>query len=140
MLGYVPDQRHHPAITYLRYGIPVVLGADDPATFGYNEFTLDWYEAFMAWGLYLGDRRHLATNSLQYSSLSASEKITAMAKWKIAWDIFITETKSKACMHTFQNLTPIVFRIFPKEGHINGDTKIFKLQFAKQSFVDLAAN
>jgi hypothetical protein len=33
------------------------------------------------------------------------------------------ETKSKACMHTFQNLTPIVFRIFPK-GHINGDTKI----------------
>jgi adenosine deaminase CECR1 len=76
MLGYVPDQRHHPAITYLRYGIPVVLGADDPATFGYNEFTLDWYEAFMAWGLYLGDRRHLATNSLQYSSLSASEKKT----------------------------------------------------------------
>lgn len=46
-----------------------------------------------------------------------------MAKCKIAWDIFITETKSKACMHTFQNLTPIVFRIFPK-GHINGDTKI----------------
>jgi hypothetical protein len=63
-----------------------------------------------------------------------------MAKWKIAWDIFITETKSKACMHTFQNLTPSVHRIFPKEGHINGDTKIFKLQFAKQSFVDLAAN
>jgi adenosine deaminase len=44
MLGYVPDQRHHPAITYLRYGIPVVLGADDPATFGYNEFTLDWLQ------------------------------------------------------------------------------------------------
>jgi adenosine deaminase CECR1 len=124
MLGYVPDQRHHPAITYLRYGMPVVLGADDPATFGYNEFTLDWYEAFMAWGLNLGDLRHLAMNSLQYSSLSASEKITAMAKWKIAWDIFITETKSKACMHTFQNLTPSVHRIFPKEGHINGDTKI----------------
>jgi adenosine deaminase len=40
MLGYVPDQRHHPAITYLRYGMPVVLGADDPATLGYNEFTL----------------------------------------------------------------------------------------------------
>lgn len=76
MLGYVPDQRHHPAITYLRYGIPVVLGADDPATFGYNEFTLDWYEAFMAWGLNLGDLRHLAMNSLQYSSLSASEKKT----------------------------------------------------------------
>jgi hypothetical protein len=35
--------------------MPVVLGADDPATLGYNEFTLDWYEAFMAWGLYLGE-------------------------------------------------------------------------------------
>jgi adenosine deaminase CECR1 len=52
-------------------------------------FILDWYEAFMAWGLNLGDLRHLAMNSLQYSSLSASEKITAMAKWKIAWDIMI---------------------------------------------------
>ena len=45
-------------------GIPIVLSGDDPALFGYDEVTVDWYEAYMAWGLNLGDLKKLALNSL----------------------------------------------------------------------------
>ncbi|CAC5403947.1 CECR1 [Mytilus coruscus] len=124
MLGYVADQRHHPAITYLRYGIPIVLGSDDPATFGYDEFTVDWYEAFMSWGLNLADLRHLAFNSLRYSSLSSSEKNVAYQKWKVSYDSFILNTKTIACKQTFQNTSPHIFRIFPQESDTKGGTKI----------------
>ncbi|XP_076075841.1 uncharacterized protein LOC143046567, partial [Mytilus galloprovincialis] len=124
MLGYVADQRHHPAITYLRYGIPVILGSDDPGTFGYDEFTVDWYEAFKSWGLTLADLRHLALNSLQYSSLSSSEKIAAIQKWNILYNDFIINTKGSACSESFQNTVPQVFRIFPQEGHVTGGTNI----------------
>lgn len=124
MLGYVADQRHHPAITYLRYGIPVILGSDDPGTFGYDEFTVDWYEAFMSWGLTLADLRHLALNSLQYSSLSSSEKIAAIQKWNKLYNDFIINTKGSACSESFQNTVPQVFRIFPHEGHVTGGTNI----------------
>lgn len=124
MLGYVADQRHHPAITYLRYGIPIVLGSDDPATFGYDEFTVDWYDAFMSWGLNLADLRHLAFNSLRYSSLSSSEKNVAYKKWTLSYDNFILNTKTVACKQIFQNTSPQISRIFPQEGDIKGGTKI----------------
>lgn len=125
MLGYVADQRHHPAVTYLRYGVPVVLGSDDPATFGYDEFTVDWYEAFMAWGLNLADMKQLANNSLAYSAMSKSEKVDAFLKWGNAWDIFIRNMKMEACQ-TAASFTsrPVFTSIFPPEGSIYGGTKV----------------
>nr|XP_011449339.2 adenosine deaminase AGSA isoform X1 [Crassostrea gigas]XP_034314737.1 adenosine deaminase AGSA isoform X2 [Crassostrea gigas] len=131
MLGFVPDQRHHPAITYIRYGIPVVLGADDPSTFGYDEFTVDWYEAVMGWDLTLADMRHLATNSLQYSSLLDSEKPAAITKWQNSYNLFITNTKQEACSLTFNKTNPIVESIFPQEGPLTGGNivKVFGRHF-----------
>ncbi|KAK3577097.1 hypothetical protein CHS0354_037127 [Potamilus streckersoni] len=124
LLGYVQDQRHHPAITYFRYGVPVVISADDPATFGYDYFTTDWYEAFMGWGLDLADLRQLANNSLQYSAMSSSEKINAFGKWIKAWNKFIQETKKEACDSDFTSVQPFISSIFPKEGNISGITKV----------------
>ena len=131
MLGYVPDQRHHPAITYIRYGIPVVLGADDPATFGYDEFTVDWYEAVMGWDLSLADMRHLAMNSLQYSSLLDTEKPAAITKWQNSYNLFITNIKQEACRVNFNNTTPVVSSIFPREGLLSGGNvvKVFGRHF-----------
>ena len=43
-------------------------------TFGYDSFTVDWYEVFMAWGLDLAELKQLAMNSLRYSSLTDEEK------------------------------------------------------------------
>ena len=83
ILAFFPDIRVHPrwSTTYAR-GVPVVLGSDDPATFGYDYFTVDWYEAFMSWGLDLADLKLLAQNSLRYSSMTASEKKSAIDnKW-----------------------------------------------------------
>ncbi|KAK3606695.1 hypothetical protein CHS0354_004672 [Potamilus streckersoni] len=124
MLGYVQDQRHHPAITYFRYGVPVVISADDPATFGYDSFTIDWYEAFMAWGLNLADLRQLANNSLQYSAMSAEEKSNAYAKWINAWNKFIQETKKEACDLHVNGTQPFIASIFPNEGYVSGNTKV----------------
>ncbi|XP_052765532.1 adenosine deaminase AGSA-like isoform X1 [Mya arenaria] len=124
LLGYVPDQRHHPAITFIRSGIPVVLGADDPGTMGYNEFTVDWYEAFMAWGLNLKDLKQLANNSFTYSSMDDGEKINAFQKWQIAWDSFIADIKHEACDLKVSQPTPKVFRLFPIEGPIKNVTSV----------------
>ena len=32
ILGFIPDIRNHPAAHYLRAGVPIVLGADDPGS------------------------------------------------------------------------------------------------------------
>ncbi|KAK3592683.1 hypothetical protein CHS0354_037820 [Potamilus streckersoni] len=124
MLGYVQDQRHHPAITYFRYGVPAVISADDPATFGYDYFTTDWYEAFMGWGLDLADLRQLANNSLQYSAMSSDEKMNAYAKWDSAWNKFIQETKKEACGLNVHGTQPFIGSIFPNEGYVSGGTKV----------------
>lgn len=125
MLGYVPDQRHHPAITFIRYGVPIVLGSDDPATLGYDEFTVDWYEAFMAWGLNLADLKQLANNSLAYSAMSKNEKADAFIKWGNAWDIFIRNAKIEACNTVpLSASAPVFTSIFPPEGSIHGGTKV----------------
>ncbi|KAK3592689.1 hypothetical protein CHS0354_037825 [Potamilus streckersoni] len=124
LLGYVQDQRHHPAITYFRYGVPVVISADDPATFGYDLFTADWYEVFMGWGFDLADLRQLANNSLQYSAMSSSEKINAFEKWIKAWNKFIQEMKTEACGLHFNSDQPFISNIFPRESYFPGSTKV----------------
>ena len=43
-------------------------------TFGYDDFTIDWYEVFMAWGLDLAEMKQLAMNSILFSSMSDEEK------------------------------------------------------------------
>ena len=124
LLGYVTDQRHHPAVTYIRYGIPVVLGADDPGTMGYDEFTVDWYEAFMAWGLRLSDMYTLAVNSLQYSTMTSTEKDIALKKYKNSWDKFISEMTAEACNQQFSLTEAVVYSIYPTEGSINSSTTV----------------
>ena len=41
---------------------------------GYDSFTVDWYEVFMAWGLDLAELKQLAINSLKYSSMTEEDK------------------------------------------------------------------
>lgn len=124
LLGYVTDQRQHPAVTYIRYGIPVVLGADDPGSMGYDEFTVDWYEAFMAWGLRLSHMRSLALNSLHFSTMSVSEKAVAVDKYKKSWDKYITEMAKEACGKKFSGPEANVYSIFPTEGSVHSSTSV----------------
>lgn len=95
VLGYVSDLRNHPAINWIRSGLPVTLNPDDPGMMGYT-FSYDFYEAFMAWDLDLADLKMLAINSIKYSSLEEVEKIVTMEKWKEKWDQFIRELNEEA--------------------------------------------
>lgn len=124
LLGYVTDQRQHPAVTYIRYGIPVVLGADDPGSMGYDEFTVDWYEAFMAWGLRLSEMRSLAYNSLRFSTMTNAEKAGAVFKYKKAWDRYISEMTNEACNTSFSTSKAAVYSIFPTEGSVYNSTTV----------------
>ena len=125
ILGYMADLRNHPALSYFRQGIPVVLGADDPGTFGLDYFTLDWYQAYMGWGLDLADLRKLALNSLQYSSMTEAQKQEAINnKWLPKWNEYIQEKKDLACTTNFTAENPTFGMLFPQYGANIGTTHV----------------
>ena len=97
MLGFIPDVRNHPAVNYYRSGIPIVIAGDDPGSFGYNDLTVDYYLAFMAWGLTLYDLREIANNSIRYSSLPDRTRTIGFAEFKRQWDTFIENTHKEIC-------------------------------------------
>ena len=124
ILGFFPDARVHPAVNYIRSGVPVVLGSDAPGTFGYNSFTVDWYYAFLSWGLDLADLKLLARNSLQYSSMTANEVRYAISeKWHPLWERYVREMKEEACRAKV-SATPVFSKIFPLAGSLQGKTKV----------------
>jgi adenosine deaminase CECR1 len=128
ILGYIPDLRQHPALIYYRSGIPIVLGADDPGTMGYDDFTVDWYQVYSAWGLDLSDLKTLALNSLSYSSMSPADKTIAIEqKWLPLWTQYIADLKTEACSYDFTSAAlgpPSFGRILPREGANSGSTKV----------------
>ena len=90
ILGYVQDLRVHPARALLQQGVQCSINPDDPAVFGYEGVTYDYWAIFLAWELDLRALKKLAMNSITYSSLSDTEKETAMQRWQQRWDTFIT--------------------------------------------------
>lgn len=72
----------------------MVISCDDPSFFEANPLTDDFFQAFVGIASSRSDLRtlkKLATNSIKYSSLSADEKVDAMAKWSRRWDLFVEE-------------------------------------------------
>ncbi len=116
ILGFTPDLRNHPALHYFRSGHPIILGADDPGTFGYDNFTIDWHQVYMGWGLTLADLKTLAYNSLIYSGMTATEQDTAIEKWKAQWTIFVNNIKNQACGNDYSNSSAKFSRVFPTYG------------------------
>ncbi|WP_277479154.1 hypothetical protein [Catalinimonas alkaloidigena] len=89
ILGYVGDLRVHPANYLLRRGVQCTISTDDPAIFGYNGLSYDYWSILLAWQLDLQAIKKLAMNSLIYSSLSDDEKEKALVHWQEQWDEFI---------------------------------------------------
>ncbi|CAF0966613.1 unnamed protein product [Didymodactylos carnosus] len=118
LIGYVADLRNHPGIVYHRSGIPIVLSGDDPGSFGYNQLTVDFYLASMAWGLNLADLKQFAWNSIEYSTLPESRKKEGFTKWTNEWNLFIDSVHESACNHEFTNVVH-VSTIFPQYGPNN---------------------
>ena len=118
ILGYYPDLRNHPGISLFRSGGDIVLGSDDAGVFGVDDFTVDWYEVFMAWGLDLADLKQLALLSLKHSSMSEEERHEAIqTKWKPSWEQYIHELYQEACSLNLSGMAqPLFSRILPREG------------------------
>jgi adenosine deaminase CECR1 len=119
ILGYVADLRNHPGIVYHRSGIPIVLAGDDPGSFGYNQLTVDFYLATMAWGLNLADLKQFAWNSIQYSSLPTQRKIQGFQKLETQWNLFIDYSYKLACNLTFNKVNVNISDVLPSYGPYN---------------------
>jgi hypothetical protein len=74
-----------------------VIAGDDPGSFGYNDLTVDYYLAFMSWGLNLYDFREIANNSIRYSSLDYTDKLNGYTKFNALWFEFIDSTYDQIC-------------------------------------------
>jgi adenosine deaminase CECR1 len=91
MLRYVADLRLHPAEGYLSRGVTCVLSSDDPAIFGDEGLSYDFWEATMSWRLGLAELKRLILNSIEYSALPPGEKDRLRSCWEAKWDDFIRE-------------------------------------------------
>jgi len=86
LLKYTLDLREHPGQAYLAAGLPVSLSPDDPAIYGYQGVTHDFWIACIAWGLDLRAIKLLCHYSIENSSLAAEEKGALREQWSAAWD------------------------------------------------------
>ena len=90
-LGYITDLRLHPALEYLRAGVPVVICSDDGTFLSEAPLVDDFFTAILCWDLSLGDIKALCRNSITYSGLSEEETDRLMKAWEAQWDLFIEQ-------------------------------------------------
>lgn len=138
ILGYDPDLRNHFGQYFYREGIPVVLASDDPGSIGYDGVAVDWYFAFVGWGLKVGDLKRLALNSLEYSGMSEAEKKSAIEDlWTPSWNEYIKKLRNLACSRNFaadalKESRFVRFRknnVFPKSGPAGTKIHVFGRNF-----------
>ena len=93
-LGYVSDLRQHPAIEYIKRGIPVVIASDDPTFFENKSLTDDWFAVILSFDLRIAEIKQLCLNSILYSGISEDEKQRLLAAWRRQWKNFVNEYNS----------------------------------------------
>ena len=89
MLRYVPDLRSHPAVEYLKRGVPVCLCSDDPGYMEHGTLTDDFFAAILCWDLGVAQIRQLCENSIRCSTLDASRREALMRAWEKQWACFL---------------------------------------------------
>lgn len=92
VLKLVKDMRNHPASYFFAQDLPLIVSNDDPGFWGALALSFDFYEAFVGIMSSKADLRalkQLALNSISYSSLNESEKVTVSDIWCRKWHLFI---------------------------------------------------
>lgn len=88
-LRLLKDLRNHPATEYLKRGVPMTIGSDDPA---YQETTTlvdDYFAAVVCWDLSIGELKQLCQNSIKYSALDPKNKKALQNNWERRWNDFV---------------------------------------------------
>jgi adenosine deaminase CECR1 len=93
LLDLTPDLRTHPASGYMNSGIQCVLASDDPAIFGNDGLSYDFWEALMAWNLDLAALKKLARNSIEFSGMERPERDALQKAWECQWNSFIEQVQ-----------------------------------------------
>ncbi|KAK3777780.1 hypothetical protein RRG08_038030 [Elysia crispata] len=94
VLGFVSDLRNHPGSTLIANNDRITISSDNFPLWGALPLSHDFYMAFMGLGSTKDDLRllkQLAINSIQFSTMTDTEKTEAMSKWQQRWDAFIDE-------------------------------------------------
>ncbi len=91
ILGFVNDLRNHPGRILLNNGIQCSINNDDPAVFGYDGLSYDFWSVYTAWELDFRALKKLVFNSINYSSLSKAQKEEALKHLNLAWEKFVIE-------------------------------------------------
>jgi adenosine deaminase CECR1 len=125
VLGDFPDPRVHPALAFFKSGGLIVLGSDDPGIYGNEYFTVDWYLAFMSWGLDLADMKKLALTSLTHSTMPQWESEALFEeKWRPMWNDYISSVYLEACDASLNTSTPSFARILPRMGPVETTVRV----------------
>uniref|UniRef100_A0AC62AER5 Helix pomatia AMP deaminase n=4 Tax=Helix pomatia TaxID=6536 RepID=A0AC62AER5_HELPO len=98
LLGLVKDLRNHAAAPLLAQNVPVVISSDDPGVWEALPMSHDMYVAFMdlvGEDAGLDVLKQLVWNSIQYSSMNATEKKTALKLLQAKWNNFINDSLIK---------------------------------------------
>lgn len=92
VLSLVRDVRNHPLSTFIALGLPAVLSSDDPGVWEADPISEDYYVAFVGVASRLSDLRllkALALNSLKYSALNSQDKLNAIKRFDLQWNVFV---------------------------------------------------
>lgn|GEM_PF-1321017 len=89
-LRYVPDLRRHPAKGWLRRGMRVVLGSDDPVVLGSTGLTDDLAAAYLSWHLGLRTLKQMALRSISASTLPQDRKERQRTIFARRWRRWVT--------------------------------------------------
>ena len=90
-LGYVYDLRLHPALYYLRTGIPVVICSDDGLFMTPRPLVDDFYSAVLCWDLSIESIREICERSIRAGGLSEEETDHLLQVWRRSWNAFCGE-------------------------------------------------
>ena len=69
--------------------LQITISPDDPAIYGYQGVSYDYYQLFLAWGIDISGLKVLSQNGIKYSALSESAKQTMLKEWQVLWDDWI---------------------------------------------------
>jgi adenosine deaminase CECR1 len=94
-LYYVYNLSQHPAIAFYHMGLPISINPDDPARFGYNGSTPDFFVAAHAFGFDLKDFKLLGIYSILHAVCSEDLKGKLLKQFAEDWAKFMDWFKEK---------------------------------------------